>query len=674
MSNFAYSVAIKLSVANLASQGIKLIATDLLAAHGAATKLQDKLSALKMAAVGYGLNSIGGSVLGFMEKSVDASKEYTRQLSLMNAAGMSQKDIAEATASAWKTSKDVITSSAAENLQAIRELRSVFGKDHMHEAYGILPTVQRTKAILEALTGKEQHGVAFDMVKAIELRTPGVMTAERMQSNADMMARTLMQMGGTLNVNDFHMALKQAKTSAFGLSDDFVYKYLPTFMQEVKTKEGGAQSAGTALMTTYRALVQGVIKKSAIPVWEEMGLISPNNVVRNATGQMQLKPGAVKDVQMFQANPYEWANTVLAPAVERYGKAHNLNREQTLSAMFGDRNAQWMLNTLIAKAPQFERDRELVESGGTSYDTYQKLLTSNPQLAQQAMHSQWQNVQARLGYEVLPRLIPYMIKFADGLDSISQWMEKHGTATTAIALGLVGIGLGLSLIGKILMTAGVIKFLGLGPAITGMLTRIGTGFMGFIRFVGSGIGIVLRGVLFLGRALLMNPIGLVVTAIAAAAYLLWKNWDTIGPKLAAVWDSIKSAVGTLVDWIRSKWEWVKSFLPGSDSNDKSQTTPPAAAVAMMPMVTPPAAAVAPNIALAQSVFSPAQQSGQSQFVAPNAAGQSKMINNTIVMPNGRVLAEVVTEVQSKEAQRPTSGTTRFDGRMSPVPVGVSGRW
>lgn len=496
MSNFAYSVAIKLSVANLASQGIKLIASDLLAAHGAATKLQDKLSALKMAAVGYGLNSVGGSILGFMEKSIDASKEYTRQMSLMNAAGMTQKDIAEATAAAWKTSKDVITSSASENLQAIRELRSVFGKDHMHEAYGILPTVQRTKAILEALTGKEQHGVAFDMVKAIELRTPGVMTAERMQSNADMMSRTLMQMGGTLNVNDFHMALKQAKTSAFGLSDDFVYKYLPTIMQEVKTKEGGAQSAGTALMTTYRAMIQGVVKKSAIPVWEELGWIKPSDVVRNATGQMQLKPGAMVDAQLFQSNPYEWAKKHSAD-VERYGKSHGLNREQVLSAAFGDRNAQWFMNTMMGKAAQFERDKELIESGGSSYDTYQKLLKTNPQLAQQAMHSQWQNVQARLGYEVLPRLIPYMIKFADGLDKISQWMQRHGTATTVIALGIGGVGIALSVVGKVLMTAGVIKFLGLGPTLAGMVPSL--------TAVSAGLGVLAQ-----------------AAGVFAAAYAGWK--------------------------------------------------------------------------------------------------------------------------------------------------------
>lgn len=33
-----------------------------------------------------------------------------------------------------------------------------------------------------------------------------------------------------------------------------------------------------------------------------------------------------------------------------------------------------------------------------------------------------------------------------------------------------------------------------------------------------------RAVLWIGRALLMNPIGLAITAVAAAAYLIYRNW------------------------------------------------------------------------------------------------------------------------------------------------------
>lgn len=533
--SFAYSVAIRLTVANLASQGVRLLAKDLLAAHGNAVKLGDKLTALKMMAVGYGMDKAGQGILGFMGKAIDASKEYTRQISLMNAAGMSHVDIAQATAAAWQTSRSVITTTAAENLKAIRELRSVFGAGGMKEAYGILPTVQRTKSILDALTGKENEGVAFDMVKAIELRTPGLMSAARMQTNADLMARSLMAMGGTLNAHDFHMTLKQAKTSAFGLNDDFVYNYLPTLIQEVKTgRSGSGSTAGTALMSTYSAVIGGVMKKSAIPLWEAMGLIGAKDVVKNSTGALQLKPGAVRGSALFQANPYAWSNQILAPAIAAYGAAHHLNREQVVSGMFGNRNAQWFSNTMMAKAPQFERDRQLIQSGGNSLTTYQRLMKTNPQLAEQAMHSQWQNILAILGFSVLPKLVPWMVKFANGLDRIGQFMSAHPNLTTGLAVGLLGVGGSLVIIGKALMTVGLIKFLGMGPVIGGFFSAIGVG---------------LRAV---ALAVVGNPIGLTITTIVAlgvAAYELWQHWDTIGPKLRSLWEGIKSGVAGLINTV-----------------------------------------------------------------------------------------------------------------------------
>jgi hypothetical protein len=531
MSLDAYSVAIRISLTNMVSQGLLAMSKDLLGVERQVVNLQDKFSALKTIAAGWGVSHIGNGMLSAMEKSVDASKEYTRQLSLMRAAGMSNLEVANATGSAWKTSRDVITSTAAQNLESIRELRSAFGPDaeHMKEVYAVLPIAMRTRAILESLTGKEQGNVGFDMAKAVELKTPGVMTVEAMQRNMELMSKTLMAMGGTLNANDFHMAIKQSKTAAFGASDDFVYNYLPTLMQEVKSKVGGAQSAGTAWMTAYRAVIQGIIKKSSIPVWESLGLISGNDVVKNSTGAMQLKPGAVKGAQLFQENPYVWAQTVLGPAVESYGKAHNLNREQTLSAMFGDRNAQWFFNTLLAKAPQFERDKKLVNSTNDSFTAYQELLKTNPQIADMAMRAQWSNIQAQIGFQILPKLIPVMIKFANALSSISDWADKNPGTFKDVVLGFTGIGVALSVIGKIMMTAGLIKFLGLGEMLGSVVAMLG------------------------------GPVVWTFIAVAAAGALIYKNWDKIGPILKNMWSDFKGIMSDIWGRVKQVGAYIKNW-------------------------------------------------------------------------------------------------------------------
>ena len=72
--------------------------------------------------------------------------------------------------------------------------------------------------------------------------------------------------------------------------------------------------------------------------------------------------------------------------------------------------------------------------------------------------------------------------------------------------------------------------------------------------IASAAGAAARAILILGRAVLTNPIGLLLTAIAVAAYLIWRNWSVIGPKLAAVWGEVKGAFS-------AAWEWI-SALPG----------------------------------------------------------------------------------------------------------------
>lgn len=47
--------------------------------------------------------------------------------------------------------------------------------------------------------------------------------------------------------------------------------------------------------------------------------------------------------------------------------------------------------------------------------------------------------------------------------------------------------------------------------------------------------------LWLSRLLLANPIGLLITAIAAGAYLIWKNWEPIKQWFSGLWGDVKAA-------------------------------------------------------------------------------------------------------------------------------------
>ncbi|MCV4724916.1 phage tail tape measure protein, partial [Escherichia coli] len=65
-----------------------------------------------------------------------------------------------------------------------------------------------------------------------------------------------------------------------------------------------------------------------------------------------------------------------------------------------------------------------------------------------------------------------------------------------------------------------------------------------------------RAVLWIGRALMMNPIGLVITAVAAAAYLIYRNWGAVSGWFKQRWADIQEAfnggiagtVKPLINW------------------------------------------------------------------------------------------------------------------------------
>ncbi|UVL42379.1 phage tail tape measure protein [Pseudomonas sp. B21-040] len=68
------------------------------------------------------------------------------------------------------------------------------------------------------------------------------------------------------------------------------------------------------------------------------------------------------------------------------------------------------------------------------------------------------------------------------------------------------------------------------PGLISLLWKLG-------RFVLPFVG---KALLMLGRALMLNPIGLAITAIAAAAYLIYQNWDAVKAYFTDAWKEIKA--------------------------------------------------------------------------------------------------------------------------------------
>ncbi|AMU13837.1 phage tail tape measure protein [Burkholderia cenocepacia] len=105
----------------------------------------------------------------------------------------------------------------------------------------------------------------------------------------------------------------------------------------------------------------------------------------------------------------------------------------------------------------------------------------------------------------------------------------------------MGFGRGALVVGRALLPFGQ----GMLMTFIAPLRLLAQGGMLLARVLGGQLvnGLMLAGrtVLWLGRALMLNPIGIAITAIAVGAYLIYRYWTPIKQFFGGVWNSIRTA-------------------------------------------------------------------------------------------------------------------------------------
>lgn len=227
-------------------------------------------------------------------------------------------------------------------------------------------------------------------------------------------------------------------------------------------------------------------------------------------------------------------------AINKLPKSEQLTvTTQLFGKEFGDDAAK-----LAANMGEYRRQLELAnsEAGKGSMqreaDIRAESLSARLQMAQNRAF----NLSATLGETLRPAIIRLIEGFNRIIEKVTKWVQANpelaytvlkvvaGLAAMATVFGTVTLGLA-SLLGPFAMFRYALALTSIkGVSVFGMLWRLGK----------VALPIVGQAILWIGRALMMNPIGLAITAIALAALLIYKYWDPIKAYVMSLWAEIRA--------------------------------------------------------------------------------------------------------------------------------------
>jgi hypothetical protein len=470
------------------------------------------LAGFAVSGAGQIIGGYGHDVLGFWGDAVDSAGKYRHQLELMKIAGMSNLEIAESTKAAWEITKTISTSTPAENIQTIGELRSILG--NTDEAIKFAPEMAKLQGVLAAFGGNTD-GLAYNAMLAAEQvggtvdPKTGMPSPEHAQKYLDLFARAAISTHGKVDPQQILNFARTGGAVARNLSFEGLMSMIPII------QEMGGFRAGTAETSMNQQILGGVMPMRQVEDWAKFGLLDTKKITPTKTG-VRLSPGAITGSDIFRSSPVEWIEKIFIPALEANGITDRQQITEQIMRLFSRQTSQREAADIAGQLYQIHREYDFqVQSLGLN--SFDELKAKDPVMATSAVHEQWNTAMTGLGDALIPVMLPVLHGLTDALNVVGRFAMEHPDATRAIGLTVVGLGAAAVVLGGLATTVGSFMILQAGlPMLVAGIGSLTT------ALVGGGIAGAAS--LAAGAAAAVAALGPFVTilGVIAAGYEAYK--------------------------------------------------------------------------------------------------------------------------------------------------------
>lgn len=255
----------------------------------------------------------------------------------------------------------------------------------------------------------------------------------------------------------------------------------------------------------------------------------------------------------------------LNPLEFMLGRVHQLTKGDAfrVGELFGDLQVQQFLTPMMANLKEYEALKlQVLAASGTVDTDLKRRVDLDPTIG-------WRNLRddlAELRDDAITPLLPVLRDLGADLkpiiQSFSGWVKenpklaKYIMVTVASVIALMVVIAPLIALIASSFTVWAMWRIGMSKVFmpmdkvtkgSGRLMRLLKNLGRVLMWVGvKALPVVGKAILWIGRALMANPIGAIITVIGLAAYFIIKHWTPIKAFFGELWDGVKD--GALMLW------------------------------------------------------------------------------------------------------------------------------
>jgi hypothetical protein len=633
----AWKIGVKVSVVDGVSAGLRGISSAFMKTEGDAARFEKRIKSIQSQALKGGMMlGAGVGILAMFKAPLEEAEKFQTQIAKFTLYGLGDKMTAQAVQ--YAKGMNIVGTSATDAMKAVNEAQGVFRESGLSGtaalagaklAAPVLAKIDFASSALDDESKARMHTQGLDMLRFIEVRG-GLSSPEEFKSIANAGWKAIRSSGGNVAWGQLRQFMSAGGVAAQGLSGQALFGEMEPIIGEMK---GGA--AGQALMTSFSRMegLQRLMPRIFQHEILRLGLWDRSKLTFNSQGGIkEMKGNPLVDSSLFSSSPFEYYQQMVLPAYAKAGitKPEDIFRENAV--LFGNTGGK-MFSIMYRQQQQIEQS-VAAQAKTLSIDASVGVASKTLPAKKIDFNAKYANLMLQLGDTVLPLACTALERLIPLVKSLTDWMDKNRSTVKWVAEAFVGLGVALAIGGTVMVMTSAIRGLGLA-----------------LQFAGIGGA---GGVARLGSNLTQAAKGFGALSVAADAFIAWQVGWAIGRYIDnnIITPATSAATGGKDDnYFDLVHKQFYRFDPKTGQREFSLWK-----------------------GLSGTKDELQQETAEEDnYLRTSHNTRAIQVHSTINI-DGKTLAKVVTQHQTRAATGPQTGTSGFDTSQQATPIGVSGSW